>query len=400
MSTDTPERTFTRGPLKGLTPNVARLGLVSFLADVSSEMLYPITPIFLTAVLGAPMAAIGIIEGAAEATASLLKAFAGKLSDRTGRRRPFVFMGYLISALAKPLIATATGWGTVLVARVSDRFGKGLRSSPRDALLADSTDASLRGRAFGWHRAMDTMGAVLGPLSALILLMLLKDNLRTVFLIAAIPGILSALTVLMVREHRRPPANPEHVRIGWGSLPPAFRRYLVAWGAFSLANSSDVFLILKAKQMGFATTTVVLTYAFYNVVYAAASPLLGHLSDGIGRKKVLTLGLLAFAAVYSGFALASEAWHVWVLFGIYGLYTAATDGVGKAFAVDLVSPQIRAGALGLLGTVTGISAMIASTIAGVLWSSVGSYAAFAYGALGALIATGLLPRDTATSTTS
>ncbi len=394
------ERTYRRGPLKGLTPNVARLGVVSFLADVSSEMLYPITPIFLTAVLGAPVAAVGLIEGVAEATSSLLKAFAGKLSDMSGRRRPFVFAGYLISAAAKPLIALAAGWGLVLSARVADRFGKGLRTSPRDALLADSIDPSLRGRAFGWHRAMDTLGAVLGPLIALLFIAWLQDDLRSVFLIAAIPGVLGALTVLFVRERRRPPATAAQTSIAWRSLPVPFRRYLIAWGAFSIANSSDVFLILKAKEVGFATTTVVLAYAFYNLVYALASPVLGHLSDGIGRRRILSGGLLVFAAVYAGFAMASEAWQVWALFAAYGLYTAATDGVGKALAVDLVPDAIRAGAIGLLATVTGIAALIASSAAGMLWSLVGPWAAFGFGAFGALAGAALLARVRASEATS
>jgi len=371
------------------------LGLVSFFADVSSEMLYPLIPIFLTAVLGAPVAIVGIIEGAAEATASLLRTVSGRLSDLSGRRRPYVLAGYTLSALAKPLLALAVGWPLVLVTRVIDRFGKGIRSSPRDALLADSVDAQYRGRAFGWHRAMDTAGAIIGPLLALGLLMLLHHQLRLIFLLAFIPGIIGAALVLFVREQRHPvPVTVPRLR--FRALPPAFRGYLLAWGVFAIANSSDVFLILCAKQLGFSTTLVVMLYTFYNVIYALASPYLGHLSDVLGRRRVLVGGLLVFALVYVGFAVVPEAIWLWPLFAIYGLYIAATDGVGKAYAVDLVPSGIRASAIGLLGTLTGIATLIASSVAGLLWQVVAPWAAFAYGALGALLGSLLLWRLPAT----
>lgn len=382
---------YRRGLFRGLTPNVVRLGLVSFFADVSSEMLYPLIPLFLTAVLGATPAVVGVIEGAAEATASLLRTVSGRLSDASGRRRPFVLFGYTLSALAKPLLALATGWPVVLVARVADRFGKGVRTSPRDALLADSVDAASRGRAFGWHRAMDTAGAVLGPLLALLLLSWAHDRLQQVFLLAFIPAIAGAGLVLFVRESRRPPAAaPPSLRPG--ALPPAFRRYLLAWGVFAVANSSDVFLILRARQLGFSFTLVMLLYVLYNIVYAAASPSLGQLSDRLGRRQVLSGGLLVFALVYAGFALAPAANWLWGLFAVYGLYTAATDGVGKALAVDLAPVAMRASALGLLGTLTGIATLVASSAAGLLWQAVGPWAAFGYGALGALLGSLLLWR--------
>jgi MFS family permease len=379
------EKTVRRGPLRGLHPNVMRLGLVSFFADVASEMLYPLTPIFLTSVLGAPASVIGLIEGVAEATASLLKVVAGRWSDRSGRRRPFLLFGYTLSALSKPLLAIATGWPMVLGARVSDRFGKGMRSSPRDALLADSAAPNMRGRAFGWHRAMDTMGAVVGPLLALLLISLTNDNLRLIFMLAVIPGLLGALLVLLVKERRRAPSPAQAPKAVWASLPKPFRLYLFAWGIFALVNSSDVFLILRAQSVGFSPTLVVLAYALYNLTYAGASPLLGHASDRLGRKRVMVGGLLVFAAVYLGFAFIGAAWEIWLLFAIYGLYIAATDGVGKALAVDLVPPGIRGGALGLLGTVSGLATLVASTLAGYLWSAVGPWAAFVYGAAGALV---------------
>ncbi|HEY3379027.1 MAG TPA: MFS transporter [Armatimonadota bacterium] len=390
--TATGERVYQSGPFAGLTGNVIRLGLVSFFADISSEMLYPLTPIFLATVLHAPVAVIGVIEGVAEATASLLKTVSGRLSDLSGRRRPYVLAGYTLSAIGKPLIALAQAWPLVLVARVADRFGKGLRTSPRDALLADSIPAASRGKAFGWHRAMDTMGAVLGPLLALFLVSLTHNDLRLIFKLAFIPGIIGAALVFFVREHRRPAKVTTPPSLRFAALPPTFRSYLIAWGIFSLANSSDVFLILRAKSLGFSTTLVIILYALYNVIYAAASPSLGHLSDRIGRQRVLMGGLLIFALVYLGFAVAGAPWHIWVLFTIYGLYTAATDGVGKAFAVDLVPANIRASGLGMLATVTGLATVVASSVAGVLWTVVGVWAAFAYGALGALLCALMLAR--------
>jgi MFS family permease len=377
------ERTYTRGPLRGLTPGVVRLGLVSFFADVSSEMLYPLTPIFLTSVLGAPASVVGLIEGSAEAVASLLKSASGWLSDRTGRRRPFVLGGYVLSAFAKPLLAFAHVWPTVLVARVTDRFGKGLRDSPRDALLADATSADSRGRAFGWHRAMDSAGAVIGPGLALGLVALMHEQLRPVFVIAFIPGIIGAALVLGVRERRRPPV-PGAGAIGLAQMPPRFRGFLLGWGLFALANSSDVFLILRARQLA-STVTVVAMYSAYNLTYALASPVLGHLSDRLGRGRVLVGGLGTFALVYLGFALVTRTWQLWVLFAVYGLYIAATESVTKATAVDLVPAEVRGGAIGLLGTVSGLSALVASGVAGILWTAIGPGAAFAYGAAGAIV---------------
>lgn len=385
---------------RALTPNVLRLGLVSFFADVSSEMLYPLMPLFLTITLGAPASVVGVIEGAAEATASLLKTVSGRIADRTGRRMELVFGGYSLSALAKPLIALAQSWPLVLVARLIDRTGKGFRGAPRDAIIADSTAPEVCGAAFGWHRALDTMGAVVGPLLALGLLSLVSGDMRKVILLAAIPGVIGALLVLTVSDPRRrrrtaaatqgeaiepAPARKSRERLRWSAVPRRFKIYLGAWLPFVLVNSSDVFLILRAKQLGFSTTAVVIVYTLYNLVYALASVPLGHLSDRLGRRKVLVGGMIVFAAVYAGFSVATKTWHVVVLFAVYGLYIAATDGVGKAFAVDLVPRELRATSIGLLGTLTGVATLAASSIAGVLWDAVGPRAPFVFGAVGALV---------------
>lgn len=374
---------------EGLSPAVFSLGLVSFFADVSSEMLYPLTPLFLSSVLGAPVAVVGLIEGLAEGAAAVLASVSGWWSDLAKRRKPFVLGGYLLSAVSKPLLAVSATWPPALIARVLDRVGKGVRGAPRDSLLADSTDARYRGKAFGWHRAMDTAGAVVGPLLALVLLHVLSGDLRRVLLVAVIPGMIAAALVLLVRETRKAPADARP-RPRLADLPSGYRRYVAAWAVFAITNSSDIFLILRARSLGFSTMTVVLAYAFYNTVYALASPLIGDASDRLGRTRVLRGGLAVFAAVYIGFALARTGWLVWVLFAVYGIYIAATEGVGKALAIDMAPSGVRGSAVGVFGTVTGLCTVVASVVAGVLWDSVGPSAPFIFGAAGAITAALLL----------
>ena len=340
------------------------------------------------------MASVGFIEGVAEATASFLKTFSGAWSDKSEKRKPFVCWGYFFAAVAKPLIALATHWGWVLGARSLDRFGKGLRSAPRDALLSESVDASQRGAAFGWHRFMDTLGAVIGPLLALLFLKWEPTGLRTVFFWAFIPGLVAVFISLAIPE-TKPSPHLERTKRGkglWKEMPLPFRRYLFTWLIFSLSNSSDVFLLLRAKEKGASLTSVILLYCLYNWTYAFLSPFLGQLSDKIGRKKCLVFGLLVFALVYLGFSFASELWQFGLLFAVYGFYMAATDGVGKAFAVDLVDPKHKATALGFLGTVTGVAALVASSVAGLLWDQFGPAAPFLFGASGSLLALVLLGR--------
>jgi MFS family permease len=369
-----------------LSPTVKQLGLVSFLSDVSSEMLYPITPIFLTTVLGASVTSVGLIEGCAEATASLLKTYSGFWSDRIERRKPFVWVGYLFAALAKPITGLASSWTHVLFARSFDRTGKGLRTAPRDALLAESVPVHLRGAAFGWHRMMDTMGAAVGPLLAIAFLHY-SDNLRSMYFLAFFPGILAVFVALKIKEVK-PVVKRKEERKEWSSfltLPGKFKYYLFAWAIFSLVNSSDVFLLLKTQQSGVGLTETILIYCFYNLIYSLSSPYLGGLSDRFGRKVILLFGMFIFSLVYTGFIFAHQSSQFWILFGIYGFYMAATDGVGKAFAIDLLGEDKKATAIGYLGTVTGIATLGASAMAGVLWDHFGSAATFTYGALGAAL---------------
>ena len=377
--------------------NVLLLGIVSFFADVSSEMAYPFIPIFLTGVLGAPVAAVGLIEGIAESTASLMKLGSGWWSDRVQRRVPLVIAGYGLAAVGKLLLALAFAWPLVFLARFVDRFGKGLRGSPRDALIGDSTPPELRGRAFGLHRSMDTAGAVLGPPLALALAAAFHDHLRLVFLFAVVPGVLGVLALFLVREPPRlAPKAPTTTTEGAASrstLRPMPRPLLLFFAAslvFALGNSSDVFLLLRARDLGLSTTLTVLAYVVYNFVYMLAAYPIGILSDHVGRRGVFVVGLAAFALTYVGFAVVTGSTLLWPLFGVYGIYMAATDGVGKALITDFAPPERRASAIGLHGMITGLGALVASVVAGQLWDHVSVAAPFMLGAGAAVLALVLL----------
>lgn len=379
----------------GIPRNVKLLGFVSLLTDISSEMLYPIIPVFLTAVLHAPMAALGLIEGLAEGTANILKIYSGWWSDRIGRRKPFVIGGYGLSACSKPLLALATGWPLVLVLRLADRTGKGLRSSARDALIADYTTEAQRGRAFGLHRAMDSLGAVAGPLIALYFLSRLGDNpesYRTIFRWAIVPALLGVLLLFAVRE--RPfTARYKRPALGWQVFNSDFRIFVLVNLVFAIGNSSDAFLILRAKEL-FASTanamvTVILAYVLYNLAYALGAYPAGVLADRIGSRRVFAGGLVLFALVYGGFAVNHDPRLVWALFAVYGFYTAFTDGVGKAYASQLITAEYRATGLGVYTMSTGLANLGASVAAGALWQRFGFQAAFLYGAVMALVAVGL-----------
>lgn len=384
--------------IRGITRNVVLLGWVSFFTDLASEMLYPILPLFLVGLTGSAFM-LGWIEGVAEGISSGLRWLGGALSDRYRHRKPFVSAGYALSALSKPvmgLAAVAVGWPLFLLGRAGDRLGKSIRTSARDALIADSTEPGSRGIAFGFHRAMDTAGAVLGPLLALALIIglvgygtafsakwatdkaqLHQDRhliqnlpLEWVFFVAVVPGLISvALAVFGVREIApqsapssggRPPALFQH-------FPRAFWHLLAANALFSLGNSSDSFLILRSGEVGLSFGHILLAFALYNTVYALAATPLGHLSDRIGRKPVVVCGWVAYASVYLGFAWFRSPLAPWLLLGGYGLYQALSEGVTKAMISDVVPSHQRAGAIGLFYTASGVGQLIASILAGATW---------------------------------
>jgi len=365
----------------GISKNVFVLGLVSFFNDVASEIIYPIVPIFLTSVLGAPVAVVGLIEGIAESTASVLKVVSGWLSDKLQKRKPFVVAGYSFSAISKPLLSLALSWPFVLFARFIDRFGKGTRTSARDALIAESSENSLRGRSFGFHRALDTSGAVVGPLIALMAIHFLDNNFRLIFFLAFIPACIGILLLLLVKEKAKGKNLPPTLNLSWRNLNPSFKIFLLISFVFALGNSSDVFLILRAQNLGLSVTLVVVLYVLFNFTYAIFSMPAGIVSDKIGPKKVLLTGFLLFSGVYLFFGVSHSSSSLWLLFPIYGMYMALTEGVGKAYISNLV-PQEKTGmAFGVYQTTIGLCTFFASLIAGLLWTYVGVSAPFIFGSL-------------------
>jgi len=374
--------------------NVRAFAAVSLLADVSSEMIYPLLPLFLSAVLGASATAIGAIEGAAESTAALLKLASGWWSDRVRRRKPLVVGGYALSALARPLIGLAAAPWHVLAVRMSDRVGKGVRTSPRDALLADSVEPAERGRAFGFNRAGDNLGAVLGPLAAWLLLQRVAIPVRSVFFWAAVPGVVSVLVlVVFVQEAagRRPsePARPPAAtgrHPADGALGGAFWKYLAVLLVFTLGNSSDAFLLLRASQVGVPTPMVPVLWAGFNLVKAVSNTPGGSLSDRVGRKPVIIAGWMLYAAVYLLFGRASTPLALTGLFLAYGFYYGLTEGAEKALVADLAPAARRGVAYGWYNLTIGIAALPASLVFGIVWDRVSPAAAFTLGAGLALMA--------------
>jgi MFS family permease len=371
--------------------NVLALAAVSLLTDVATEMTYPLLPVFLTAVLGASATAVGAIEGAAESTAALLKLASGWWSDRVARRKPLVLAGYAIASAVRPLIGLARSVAHVLAIRVTDRIGKGIRTAPRDALIADSVDPAIRGRAFGFHRAADHAGAVVGPLLAFAFLSWAgrdPDDFRNLFLLTAIPGALAVATLLLgVREVPRPRPQESTGRADLKApLGKRFWAYLGVLLLFTLGNSTDAFLLLRANQLGVAPALVPILWAMLSVVKSASSTPGGALSDRLGRKPLIIAGWLLYAAVYFAFGRAGAQWQAWALFAVYGVYFGLTEGVEKALVADLVAPDRRGAAFGWYNLAVGVGALPASLLFGALWDRWGSATAFDFGALLALLA--------------
>jgi len=355
-----------------LTRNVALLSAVSLLQDAASELLYPLLPIYLTVTLGAPPAVVGAVEGLAEGAASLTKVFAGTLSDRIDRRR-LVFSGYSVAALGKVMIAAATTWAGVLAGRVTDRLGKGIRGAPRDALLVEGISPNDRGRVFGFHRAMDTVGAVLGPLVGVAAYQLLDQQIRPLLWIAIIPAALSAALVMAVRDTRSRPTRrfPRRLFSGASALSPQYRRTVTALTAFALLNFPDALILLRLNEIGFSVGAVILAYAGYNAVYALGSYPAGVVADRIAPPLVFGGGLVCFAAAYLGLALTTDHATAWMWITVYGLFTAATDGVGKAWISGLAGDALQGTAQGIFQGLSGLAVAAAGVWAGLLWGSDG-----------------------------
>ncbi len=373
-----------------LPGTVIALGTVSFLTDLSSEMIYPLLPLFLASVLGAGAVALGAIEGVAESTAAVLKIVSGIWTDRTGKRKRFIVAGYSLAGAARPLIGLATAWGMVLALRFLDRVGKGLRTSPRDALLADVTPPSRRGEAFGFHRAMDHGGAVVGPLVAAALLHWADVPLRQVFLLAAIPAVI--VVVILVGAVHEPKRAPESSAAGgrFADLGRDFRVLLVAVFVFTLGNSTDAFLLLRLSEAGVGAHWIALLWSAHHVVKMFCTYLGGRFSDRLGRRHLVVCGWLLYAATYVAFALASSPAALVVVFLVYGIYFGLTEPVERAWVADLVPARVRGTAFGFYNGAVGLAALPASLLFGVLWQMFGPALAFLVGAALAVAASACL----------
>ena len=397
--------------MNGSTENRARIPrnvwvvtLTSFLTDVSSEMISNLLPLFLFTVLGVRTSMIGLIEGVAETTASLLKVFSGWFSDRLGRRKVLAVLGYGLSTVAKPFLYFATTWGWVLGVRFADRAGKGLRTAPRDALVADSVDERQRGLAFGLHRAGDTAGAFVGLLVALTVLLtaqhtaaLERRTFQIVVLLSLIPAVLAVVVLALgAREVKVGGAGAERPRLSLAGFDRRFRLFLGIVVLFTLGNSSDAFLILRAQNAGLSVAGVLGMMITFNLVYSLVSSPAGALSDRIGRRRLLVAGWLLYAVVYLGFSRATAGWHAWALMGVYGIYYGLSEGAAKAFVADLVPSERRGTAYGVYNAAIGLMALPASLVAWILWQGAGGWeglgpgAPFLFGAVVALLAAVLL----------
>jgi MFS family permease len=391
----------------GISSSAVIIGFVSLLSDISGEMIYPVLPVFLIETLGAPATVVGLIEGVAVGASTAIGGISGWVSDRIGRRKPIAFAGYALTAATRPVIAAAQVWPVVLGARFAERFGKGIRNAPRDALLAESTEPQYRGRAFGFERAMDSAGAALGPLVALALVGWAGMGARGIFLLSAIPALMAALLILAVREKSESiAAGSKKLSLSLAGATSQYRRLILIVGVFGIANSANAFLILRARELfvfearangsspaaasSDALFWSIMAYVLYNTVSTIASMPAGAASDRFGRRNLLIIGFGIYAASYAGFGFANSAWMVWPLFALYGLFPALTDGVAKAMAVDTAGRAGRATAIGIYSMVNGVTQIAASYIGGLLWDRVNSSATFYFGAAVAAISAVML----------
>ncbi|MFU8796178.1 MAG: MFS transporter [Dehalococcoidia bacterium] len=384
-----------RGIFRGITRNVLLLGLVSLFTDLSSQMVFPLIPLYLVTILGTGASVIGIVEGAAETTASLIKVFSGYWSDRLKRRKPFVLIGYSLSALTKPLFALANTWPLVLAIRMVERVGKGIRSAPRDAIVAESVDRGVRGKAYGFHRAMDGIGSVAGALLAFVLLAVTGADYGRIFLLASIPGAGAVLFILLIRE---PKAITEQqkakltMRVSFTALPANLRLLIFAASVFYLGHFGYAFLLLRAKDIGLTDQTAILLYVLFYVVYVVAAIPAGSVSDRIGRKPVLAASYLAFGFVSLGLVFTVDIYGLLPLFAVYGVSFAMFDSVQRAYVVDLAPEHLKGTALGTFHASVGLVALPGGCVAGMLWDKLGPEATFLYGLVLAVVASLLLLR--------
>jgi len=375
----------------GLSRNTFLLALASLFADISTEMLYPVLPIFLTQILNASGSVVGLVEGIAVATQNIVQGLSGSLSDRLQRRKSIALAGYFLTAIAKPLIGLSTVWQGVLGARVLDRLGAGTRSAPRDALIASSVHETIRGRAFGLEGAGDNAGAFLGPLLAAFLIVTWELDIRYIFYLALIPGLLAFLMVMFVKERPAEVSAKAKIDVSFRQFQRDYWKYLLVTALFGIGNSSNAFLILRTQDIGASLEATILIYAGFNLVAAGISYPAGFLSDQWGRRNVLLLSFLIFLATYLGFALTQNVVVIAVLFVSYGLYQGIFRAVGKALASDFVPEHLQASGIGWYNTAVGLAGLVASIVAGLLWDHIGPSAVFLYGAAFAAVGCIALP---------
>ena len=375
--------------------NIIFLGLVSFFADISSEMVYPIIPLYLTAAFGATPLLVGFIEGIAESLASLLKVYSGYLTDKYQKKKPVAFIGYATGLIYKIALLVSTSWTGILISRIIDRIGKGIRTSPRDVMVSESAKETDRGQAFGIHKALDMLGSAIGIILSYFILLRFKDNTssyKLIFIISIIPAVIALLMFIFIKEKNT--VYPQKERQGFfnqfKNLDQKLKMYLLISMIFTLGNSSNSFLLLRANTAGFDVTSVILLYFIYNVTASLLAIPFGRMSDRFGRKNILITGYIIFAVVYFGFGIADTKIGFMLLFMLYGIYTATTAGVERALITDIAPANLKGTMLGLQQTIVGISLFFASIIFGFLWNNFGSFIPFAFGATLSLISAILL----------